>query len=81
MNIYNLIVTGSKQWDMKLDVTHKPDVLSVYCWHVIYFDFLYHNADVCLFAKTTALFNNNYIFIQYKSIVFTLFMKFAINQT
>ena len=32
--------------------------------------FFIHNAGVCIFAKTTALFN--YIFIQDKSIVFTL---------
>ena len=36
----------------------------------------FHNADVCIFAKTTALFN--YIFIQDKSVVFTVSMKFAI---
>ena len=30
--------TSPKQWDTKLDVTHKHDVLSVYWWHVIFFD-------------------------------------------
>ena len=39
----------------------------------------FHNADVCIFAKTTALFN--YIFIYDKSNVFTVSMKFAINRT
>ena len=28
MNVYKL-----KQWDTKLSVTHKHDVLSVNCWH------------------------------------------------
>ena len=41
--------------------------------------FFLHNADVCTFAKTTKLFNH--IFIQDKSIVFAVSMKFAINQT
>ena len=35
-----------------------------------------HMTDVCIFAKTTALFN--YIFIKDKSIIFTVSMKFAI---
>ena len=71
--------TSPKKWDTKLSVTHKNDVLSVYCWHVIYFDLFFHNADVWIFAKTTALFN--YIFVQDKSIGFTVSMKFAINRT
>ena len=41
--------------------------------------FFFHNADVCVFAKTTALFN--YIFKQDKSIGLTVPVKFAINQT
>ena len=31
--------TSPKKWDhKKLGVTHKHDVLSVYYWHVIFFD-------------------------------------------
>ena len=30
-----------KKWDTKLSVTHKHDVLSVYCWRVIFFDLLF----------------------------------------
>ena len=48
--------TSPKKWDTKLGVTNKHDILSVYCY-----------ADVCIFAKTAALFN--YIFILDKSIV------------
>ena len=34
--------TSLKQWNTKLGVTHKPDVLlSVYCWHVIFFDLFF----------------------------------------
>ena len=69
--------TSSKKWDTKLGVTHKHDAFSVYCWHFIFFDLFFHDADVCIFAKTTALFS--YIFIQEKLIVFTVSMKFAIN--
>ena len=47
---------------------------------MLFFDhFFFHKADVCIFAKTTALFN--YVFIQDKSIIFTVSMKFAINRT
>ena len=72
---YNLELVRNNE--IRNYVTHKQDVLSVYCWHVILFDFFPHNADV--FAKTTALFN--YMFIQDKFIVFTVSMKFAINRT
>ena len=77
MNVYNLELVRNNE--IRNYVTHKQDVLSVYCWQVILFDIFFHNADVCIFAKTTALFN--YIFIQDKSIVFTVSMKFAINRT
>ena len=33
--------TSQKQWDTKLSVTHKHDVLSVYCWYVIFFEFFF----------------------------------------
>ena len=42
--------TSPKKWDTKLGGTHKHDGLSAYC-----FWSFFHNADVCLFAKTTAL--------------------------
>ena len=47
------LVTGPIQWDTKLEVTctHKPDILSVYCWHFIFFDFSFHNADVCIYLQ------------------------------
>ena len=44
-----------------------------------YLTYFFNNADVCIFAKTTALFT--YIFIPDKSIIFTVSMKYAINQT
>ena len=78
MNVYNLELVQNNEI-RKFYVTHKQDVLSVYCLLVILFDFFFRNANVCIFAKTTELFN--YIFIQDKSIVFTVSMKFAINQT
>ena len=31
--------TSPKKWDMKLGDTNKHDVLSVYCWLVIFFYF------------------------------------------
>ena len=80
INLYakqNMIKVERKN---ELGVTNKHDILSVYCWHIIFFDlFFFHNADVCRFEKTTALFN--YIFIQDKSIAFTVSIKFAINRT
>ena len=78
MNVYNLELVWNTE--MRKYVTHKQVVLSFYCLHVILFDvFFFHNAAVCIFAKTTELLN--YIFIQDKSIVFTVSMKFAINRT
>ena len=41
------VETSPKKWGTKLDFTHKHDILSVYCF---FFD-LFHNADVCIFAK------------------------------
>ena len=49
--------TSPKKWDTKLGVTHTHDVLSVYCWHIIFFDLFFHNTDVCIFATSTALFH------------------------
>ena len=77
MNVYNLELVQNNE--IRNYVTHKQDVLSVYCLHVILFDNFFQIADVCMFAKTTELFNN--IFIQDKSIDFTVSMKFAINRT
>ena len=77
MNVYNLVLVRNNE--IRNYVTHKQDVLSVYCLHFILFDIFVHNADVCIFAKTTELFNC--IFIQDKSIVFNVSMKFAINRT
>ena len=78
MNVYNLELVQNNE--IRNYVTHKQDVLSVlYCLHVILFDNFFQIADVCMFVKTTELFNN--IFIQDKSIVFTVSMKFAINRT
>ena len=73
MNVYNLELV--RNIEIGNYVTQKQVVLSVYCWHVLFFDIFFHNADVCIFSKTTALFN--YIFIQDKSIVFTVSMKFC----
>ena len=50
MNVYNLELVRNNE--IRKYVTHKQDVLSVYCWHVILFDIFFHNADVCIFAKT-----------------------------
>ena len=36
-----LFGTSLKKWDTKLGVAHKHDVLSVYCWHVIFFDLFF----------------------------------------
>ena len=77
MNVYNLELVRNNE--IRNYVTHKQDVLSVYCSHVILFNFFSHNSDVFIFAKTTALFN--YIFIKDKTIVFYVSMKFAINRT
>ena len=33
--------TSPKKWDTKLGVTHNHDVLSVYCWHVIFLDIFF----------------------------------------
>ena len=77
-SIYNLELVRNNE--IRNYVTHKQDVLSVYCLHVNLFDIFFSQiADVCMFAKTTELFN--YMFIQDKSIVFTVSMKFAINRT
>ena len=46
---------------------------------LFYLTIFFQIADDCMFAKTTELFN--YMFIQSKSIVFTVSMKFAINRT
>ena len=67
--------------DEKMTCTPKPEVLSVYCLHVIFLIFFFHNADVCIFAKTTALFNHKPVFIQNKAIVFTVSIKFATNRS
>ena len=78
MNVYNLeLVRNNEIRNYMLPIN---EVLSVYCLHVILFDnFFFQIADVCMFAKTTELFN--YMFIQDKSIVFTVSMKFAIKGT
>mgnify|MGYP003688960769 CR=1 FL=1 len=51
MNVYNLELVRNNE--IRNYVTHKQDVLSVYCLHVILFFF--QIADVCMFAKTTDL--------------------------
>ena len=64
------------RYEIMLPINKTYFLLTVYMSFYLTF---FHNADACLFAKHTELFN--YIFIQYKSIVFTVSMKFAINRT
>ena len=78
MNVYNLELVRNNEIRNYVS-THKQAVLSVYCLHVILFDNFFQIADVRMFAKTAELFN--YIFIEDKSIVFTVSMKFASNRT
>ena len=79
MNVYKSELVQNNE--IRNYVTHKQDVFSVVFTvdMLFYLTFFPHNADVCIFAKTTALFNS--IFIQDKFIVFTVSMKFAINRT
>ena len=79
MNVYNSELVQNNE--IRNYIAHKQYVLSVYCLHVILFDIFFHNVDVCIFANSTELFNYIHVFIQDKSIVFTVSMKFAINRT
>ena len=64
------VETSPKQWDTKQVLPINMTYLTCYfLWS------FFHNTYVCIFAKTTALFN--YKFIQEKSIVFTVSMKFC----
>ena len=76
MNVYNLeLVRHNKVRNQMLPINKTYFLFTVDM--MLYLTFSYR--DVCIFAKTTALFN--YIFIQEKSIVFTVSIKFLINLT
>ena len=64
------------RYETMLSINKTYFLLTVY---MSFFGHFFHNADACIFAKTHELFNC--IFIRYKSNVFTVSMKFAINRT
>ena len=76
MNVYNLELVRKMRYETMLPINKTYFLFTVDI--LFYLTFIFHNADVCIFAnfKTTAVFN--YIFIRDKSIVFTVSMKFEI---
>ena len=72
MNVYNLELVRNTM----LLINKTYFLFTVY---MLFYLTFFHNADLCIFAKTTELFN--YIFIQDKYIIFTVSMKFTINRT
>ena len=77
MNVYNLELAGKNEIrNQVLLINMMYFLFTVYM--VFSLIFFFHNSDVCIFAKTTALILFiNYIFMQDISIVFIVSMKFG----